>query len=226
MARKAEVELGFREQEMHELREALHSTCWLNYCCCVGQGCTSVTPLISSHVHCCCVEGISGFTECWDDSGCINFLHKCCCLVNVVSFPPGNHDSLPVCACCNLRFGNDKEEEEGHIEIDKYEQILANTFMCFYMGCAGFGCANPCDPMVMSHGKVCCVASECETTTGMACWGVQKFCCCISSTACPPGSAPYDAPNFACLGMKFGGAHHDDDESDLEHGPGQEAMLN
>ncbi|CAE8720454.1 unnamed protein product [Polarella glacialis] len=220
------MEEGLGEDEdliKNQTKELMSNTCWLSYCFFCGTGCSNCCdPLFLGTFKFLCCEGLCSTAPGYGEDGCCNTLSKCCCLVNVGSFPPGGggNDGVPCFACCNIRCGGEGGQEDG---ASKYEQLVRDTFLCSYCLCCGLGCSSPSsDPLFLGTLKCCCLKTSfatspaCDEATG-CCYIQSKCCCCIQALTLPPGGGKSDGiPALACCGVTIWSGEKGDADSDEE----------
>jgi len=209
------------DQIKNQAKELMSNTCWLSYCLCCGTGCSNCCdPCMLGTFKFLCCEGLFATAPCYGDEGCFHTLSKCCCLVNVGSFPPGGggNDGVPCFACCNIRCGG----EDGQESISKYGQLVRDTFLCSHCLCCGCGCSSPADPLFLGTLKCCCLKTSfatspaCDEATG-CCYTQSKCCCCITALTLPPGGGKNDGiPVLACCGVTIWSGEAGDVDSDEE----------
>lgn len=122
-------------------------------------------------------------------------------------------------------MSDDESTQDAHdyahdIAHGAMKEVYENTFWCMFCCCEGFGLGSCCEPHACIVQRKCCCYEESQNTTECCgeegcCFGVSKFCCCVSLVALPTGKPEKGIPACALCNKRCGGGELDGDDMNL-----------
>jgi len=197
-------------------QKVFKETWWLYYCCCAGEGCGNLSPLVLGDVKELCIHTQMGTTDCTGDQGLCAQIETMLCFTTQFALPPAK--DTYTCVCCNMNKKNPREKgTELKSEIFTMSEVMEKPFWLIYCCCGGTGVNMPSN----APGGYCCAtqakmlccaqAQMCEDPVtkdrngnSIYCSELASFLCLWAECQLPPAAG---GPVIACCNMKKNSDH-------------------
>lgn len=197
-------------------KKVYENTWWCYYCCCMGQGCGDMSPLVLGDVKQLCIHSQSSTRDFGGDEGLCASINTQMCITTQCSFPPAKHTGT-IMLCGKKLVGTPKSDgPELKSEIYEMEDVMQKPCWLMYCFFFGTGCNMPSNApgnccAAQSKFLCCAQAQLCEDAVvdSVCCSQLGTFLCLWNECSLPPAKGN---PFIAICGWKKNKDHSEADD--------------